>query len=98
MRHGHRTGNAIRTVILLTAPGCHLCDHARRVLDELGLEWREVTSDSPEGKLLAAGAVPLRPLLLRPGGDVIAAGRLSAKRLRRDLGALSGAAPEARGG
>lgn len=86
------------TLILLTAPDCHLCRHARRVLDDLGLGWREVSTDSPEGARLAAGATPLRPLLLSPGGSVVASGRLSAKRLRRDLAPLAGRATEVRGG
>ena len=86
------------TLILLTAPDCHLCSHAQRVLDDLGLGWREVSTDSPEGARLAAGAPPLRPLLLDPGGSVVAAGRLSARRLRRDLASHAGSAPEVRGG
>jgi hypothetical protein len=86
------------TMILLTAPDCHLCGHARGVLDDVGLGWREVSTESPEGGLLAAHATPLRPLLLDPCGSVVAAGRLSARRLRRDLASRAGSAPEVRGG
>ena len=72
-------------LILLTAPGCHMCAHARLTLDELGLAWREVAEDSPEGATLIATAPPLRPVLLDASGAVVAYGRLSARRLRRDI-------------
>lgn len=75
---------------LLTAPDCHLCRHAVEVLGgldaEIGLDWVEVGEDTPRGERLAQGAPPLRPLLVAGDGRLLAAGRLSAKRLRRDLG------------
>jgi hypothetical protein len=78
-------------LMLLTAPECHLCDHARAVLDALVLErhidWCEVDGETPEGRRLAATVPPLRPVLLAPDGNVLAYGRLSAKRLRRTLDA-----------
>ena len=70
---------------LLTAPDCHLCEHAKAVLGELGADWREVDSESPEGRMLAASAPPLRPVLYGAEGHVIAYGRLSLKRLRKQL-------------
>ncbi len=77
------------TVILLTSRGCHLCQHGREVLDTLGAEriltWREVDADSDEGLRLAATAPPLRPVLCDADGHVIGYGRLSARRLRRQL-------------
>jgi hypothetical protein len=74
---------------LVTAPECHLCVHAREVLDalgaDLGITWREVSTASEEGERLAAAASPLRPALFDRDGRPLAAGRLSEKRLRRDL-------------
>lgn len=44
------------SVTLLTRPGCHLCDDARRVLervaDDLGVPWTEIDITSDE-ELLA---------------------------------------------
>lgn len=71
---------------LLTAPDCHLCQHGREVLDKLGLDWREVRDDGTEGRAIAAAAPPMRPVLLADDGRVIAYGRLSLKRLRKQLG------------
>lgn len=83
-------------LILLTAPDCHLCEHGKDVLAEVGLDWRAVPADSEEGRRLAAIAPPLRPALFDESGRrLIAYGRLSARRLRkqRDRGEL--AAPSA---
>ena len=75
--------------VLLTAPDCHLCAHGREVLSELVacglLTWREVESDSAEGQRLATAAPPLRPVLFDDAGRVLGYGRLSARRLRRQL-------------
>ncbi len=77
------------TLTLLTAPGCHLCQHGREVLDMLAAEglltWREVDAESDEGLRLAATAPPLRPVLCDADGHMVAYGRLSARRLRRQL-------------
>ena len=70
---------------LLTAEDCHMCEHAKTVLAELGLDWREVHADSEEGQRLAAGAPPLRPVLYDSAGKLIAYGRLSARRLSKQL-------------
>ena len=72
-------------LILLTAPDCHFCEHAKGALAELGLEWREVESDSAEGRQLAAIAPPMRPVLFTAEERVLAYGRLSLKRLRKQL-------------
>jgi hypothetical protein len=75
--------------VLLTGQDCHLCAHGREVLDALAsegrLSWREVDAESAEGRQLAAAAPPLRPVLFDPDGRIVAYGRLSAKRLRREL-------------
>lgn len=70
---------------LLTATDCYLCQHAKGVLDELGLEWHEVHCESDEGQRLAAGAPPMRPVLYDSDGKLLAYGRLSLKRLRKRL-------------
>jgi hypothetical protein len=75
--------------VLLTAPDCHLCAHARGVLDTLAdddlLRWRELGSVSQEGRRLAAAAPPLRPVLFDADGRVLSYGRLSRRRLLRQL-------------
>jgi hypothetical protein len=80
----------MRPLVLLTAPDCHRCAHAREVLDTLAAEgllrWRELDADSVDGARLAATAPPLRPVLLDETGAVIAYGRLSQRRLVRELG------------
>ena len=70
---------------LVTATDCHLCDHARRVLDGLGADWHELNECSPEGERLVTAAPPLRPLLFDANGELVAYGRLSERRLRRRL-------------
>lgn len=72
-------------LVLLTAPDCHLCGHGRAVLHELGMPWREVSTEAEEGRRLAATAPPLRPVLYESDGRVLAYGRLSLKRLRKSL-------------
>jgi hypothetical protein len=72
-------------LVLLTAPDCHLCNHGCNVLEALGVDWREVHSESEEGQRLAAAAPPMRPVLFDADGRVLAYGRLSLKRLRKQL-------------
>ena len=72
-------------LLLLTAPDCHLCEHAKGVLVQLGVRWREIDADGDEGRALAATAPPLRPVLFGADGRVLGYGRLSARRLRRQL-------------
>jgi len=76
-------------VILVTAPACHLCDRARRVVARLEsarpLAVSEVQWRSPEGQeLVRRDGVPFPPALYIDG--VLAGyGRLSEGRLRRVL-------------
>ena len=81
-------------LLLVTGQDCHLCAHGREVLDALAgeglLSWREVDAESAEGRQLAAAAPPLRPVLFDPDSRVVAYGRLSPKRLRRQLSGWRG--------
>ncbi|MEX2645896.1 MAG: glutathione S-transferase N-terminal domain-containing protein [Gaiellaceae bacterium] len=75
------------TLILVTGDDCHLCEHGRRVLAVLGLDAHEVEVDGDEAAALAARGVPLAFLpVLTDGTRLIAYGRLSEKRLRKELG------------
>jgi glutaredoxin len=75
----------VTPLLLLTAPDCHLCKHGKAVLDELGVAWHEVECDSEAGRKLAAGAPPMRPVLYGDDGRVLGYGRLSRRRLRKQL-------------
>lgn len=80
--------------VLLTATDCHLCSHGRELLDTLAAEgllsWREVHADSDLGRRLAAASPPLRPALFDEQQRLLAYGRLSERRLRRQLAAARG--------
>ena len=70
----------------VTTEDCHFCEHGRAVLDELGIARREIAADSAEAEQLVAAGIPLSFLpVLTDGRRVIAYGRLSEKRLRREL-------------
>ena len=73
-------------LLFVTAHDCHLCEHGREVLAALGLAHREIDLNSAEAAALAARGVPLAFLpVLWDGERVVAYGRLSEKRLRREL-------------
>ena len=73
-------------LLLVTAPGCHLCEHAREVLEDLGVTARVIDVSSPEVDALAARGVSLPFIpVLTDGNRVIAYGRFSARRLRQEL-------------
>ncbi len=75
------------TLILVTGDDCHLCEHGREVLSCLGIDAREVAVDCDEATELAARGIPLAFLpVLTDGTRLIAYGRFSEKRLRRELG------------
>ena len=79
-----------RNVILITTDDCHFCERAHELLDAFQVPFREVSVDSPEAAVLAAGGLPLPFLpVLTDGERLIAYGRFSEKRLRREL-ALEG--------
>ena len=73
-------------LVFITSEDCHFCEHGRGVLDELGVERREVAASSAEAAKLASRGIPLAFMpVLTDGQHVIAYGRLSAKRLRKEL-------------
>lgn len=73
----------------VTTTGCPLAQHGREVLDRLAeddvIRWREIAANSAEGRLLAHAGAALLPLLVDDDGRAVAHGRLSERRLRRDL-------------
>lgn len=80
--------DALRATVV-TAPQCHLCEHARQVLARLGhicpLVVEEVAWQSPEGlALVRRDGVPFPPALY-VDGELYGYGRLSEGRLRRLL-------------
>ncbi len=80
-------GASTDTLILVTADDCHLCEHGRGMLAALAVDAREIGVDSHDADALAARGVPLAFLpVLTDGERVIAYGRFSEKRLRRELG------------
>ncbi len=77
---------------LVTASDCHLCEHAKDVLDRIGhdvpLSLRTVDVESAEAQSLAERGIPLAFLpALVEDGRLLAYGRLSEKRLRKDFAA-----------
>ena len=74
-------------LVFVTARDCHFCEHGREVLTALDVEAREVSVESAEAEEFAARGVPLAFLpVLTDGERVLAYGRFSEKRLRRELG------------
>lgn len=77
------------TVTLLTQPSCSMCDFAKQVLTRVGmdhpLDIREIPLDSPTGRALATE----HSVLFAPGifidGELFGYGRLSERKLRRQL-------------
>lgn len=82
------------TVTLLTQDHCPLCEHAKDVLARVSAEHRltveEVLLDTDEGRALATR----HGLLFAPGvlldGQPFGHGRLSERKLRRELGRRAG--------
>lgn len=76
-------------VTLLTQPECHLCDHAKTVLDNVAREHpltvTEIDLQSDAGRRIAEDA----GILFAPGvlldGQPFAYGRLSERKLRKTL-------------
>ena len=76
-----------RRLVYVTARDCHFCEHGRDVLAALEIEAREISVESEEADRLAAHGVPLAFLpVLWDGERVLAYGRFSEKRLRKEFG------------
>lgn len=74
-------------LILVTTDDCHFCERANAVLTALGVDARHVPVASREAEDLAARGIPLAVLpALTDGERVIAYGRFSERRLRKELG------------
>ena len=76
-------------ILLVTAPGCHYCADALRLLDEVDeatpLTVRTVPLSSDEGRaLLVRHRVPFPPILL-VDGTFFGYGRISRRRLEEHL-------------
>ena len=73
-------------LILVTTGGCHFCARAHELLAVIGVDAREVSVDSVEASALSASGIPLAFLpVLTDGERVVAYGRFSEKRLRKEL-------------
>lgn len=73
-------------LVLITSEDCHFCERARAVLDTIGISARELSVDSGEAQELAAHGIALSFLpVLTDGERVVAYGRFSEKRLRKEL-------------
>jgi glutaredoxin len=77
------------TITVLSKLDCHFCEDAQttlaRLAPELGLEVAVVDLGSPEGQQLAIGAGVLFPPGILIDGIPFSYGRLSERRLRREL-------------
>ncbi len=77
-------------ITLLTQPDCHLCEHAKQVLERVSrehpLQVTEIDLRSAQGQQLATDT----GVLFAPGvllnGEPFAYGRLSERKLRKVLG------------
>jgi glutaredoxin len=79
--------STLRSVlVLVTKDDCAYCGRAHEVLQALGADAREVDVGSREAADLAARGIPLAFLpVLTDGERVLAYGRFSEKRLRKEL-------------
>ena len=78
---------------LVTTPDCHLCEHARRVLEKLMAEFQfdvvEIDWESARGQDLVVRDAVLFPPALFFKGRLVAFGRLSEGQVRRNLAAVA---------
>lgn len=80
-------GTAARPLLLVTKDDCEFCARAHAVLAELQIDAIEMSVFSDEAEQLAAHGIPLAFLpVLTDGERLIAYGRFSEKRLRKELG------------
>lgn len=73
-------------LVLVTTDDCHFCTRAHAVLAALGVQVREISVESEEAARLGARGIALAFLpVLTDGERLIAYGRFSEKRLRKEL-------------
>lgn len=82
-------------IVFVTAPRCHFCHDAAKLLEELGdryaLNVREVALESVEGVAIASRfRIPFPPVLLIDG-TYFGHGRISRRKLIKALDAVVGA-------
>lgn len=79
-------------VVLLTQTNCGLCDDAKEVLDRVSIDYplhvRTVDMADEEGSTLAAQGGVLFPPGVLVDGRPFSYGRLSERKLRRELSRL----------
>lgn len=80
-------------ILLVTSPGCHYCDHALGVLNEVGettpLSVTTIALTSERGMdLLVRHRVPYPPILLIEG-EFFGYGRISRRKLEMHLAHLA---------
>jgi glutaredoxin len=77
------------SVVVVTAAGCHYCDHAQQVLDTIGetvpLAVTTVDLSSDEGLALMVAHRAGFPPLVVVDGEFFGFGRISLKKLERRL-------------
>ena len=74
------------TLVFVTDRDCHLCEHGRQVLAELDVNAREIDVDGDEAAALAAEGIPVAFMpVLTDGARVLAYGRFSERRLRKEF-------------
>ena len=83
------------SITIVDATDCHYCERAHELLTELRsrlpIEIKRIHMESPEGRNLIAGhRVPFPPLLL-VDGRYFGHGRISKKKLERELIVRAGA-------
>ena len=83
-------------VTLVTAPHCGLCEHAKDVLRRVALDYdiavRVVADQSEEGVALLTEHFVAFPPGVLVEGRLFSYGRLSERKLRRELDGVSGKA------
>lgn len=76
-------------VLVLTKPDCHFCDPAREILERLARDYSLQIAigsfESEDGEALAARHGALFPPVIFIDGDFFCYGRVSERRLRREL-------------
>jgi glutaredoxin len=76
-------------ITVITKPDCHYCDDAKHLLQrlapELGLEVEEIDLVTPAGQALAVASGMVFPPAILINGAPFSYGRLSERRLRREL-------------